>query len=133
MHRLPSETVLRRFRVASGLVILLWVSVPVVLGLLGYGIFHGEHEWLVYAGMAAGVGVGCSILIFMMGGRLRCPLCMVPTLQNRRCSKHRTAIKLFGSYRLRVAHSILFKDMFRCPYCGEPTAMEVRDRHGRKR
>ena len=29
---------------------------------------------------------------------------------------------------LRVALAILFKGSFRCPYCNEPTAMEVRDR-----
>jgi len=133
MHRLPSETVLRRFRIAAILVILMWLSVPVAFSLLGYGIFSGTHQWFVYAGIAVGAGLSCAVLNFMMGGRLRCPLCMVPPLQNRRCSKHRTALRLFGSHRLKVAHSILFKDHFRCPYCGEPTAMEVRERYGRRR
>jgi len=133
MHRLPSETVLRRFRIAAVLVILMWLSVPVTLGLLVYGIVSGDYQWLVFSGIAVATGLVCAILNFMMGGRLRCPLCMVPPLQNRSCSKHRTALRLFGSHRLKVAHSILFKDHFRCPYCGEPTAMEVRERHGRRR
>lgn len=131
MHRLPSDTVLRRFRIAAVLVILMWASVPAALGFLVYGIFHDEHNWLVIAAGVVFLGLFCSILNYMMGGRLKCPLCMVPPLQNRRCSKHRTAQKLFGSHRLKVAQSILFRDNFRCPYCGEPTTMEVRQRHGR--
>ncbi len=133
MHRLPSETVLRRFRIASVVVILMWLSVPAALGLLVYGVFRSEHEWLVYAGGAVGFGLACTVLNFLMSSRLKCPLCMMPPLQNRSCSKHRTALRLFGSHKLHVARSILFRDMFRCPYCGEPTAMEVRARGGRKR
>jgi DNA-directed RNA polymerase subunit RPC12/RpoP len=64
----------------------------------------------------------------LMGGRIRCPLCMVPPLQSRGCARHRTAEKTLGSYRLRVAKSILLAGSFRCPYCGEPTAMQVRQR-----
>jgi len=29
---------------------------------------------------------------------------------------------------LRVASAIMLKNEFHCPYCGEPTKMEVRDR-----
>jgi hypothetical protein len=118
---------------ASVFVLLLWMSVPVAVGLLGYGIFSGIDVWLIYAVVSAGVGLACVIFNFMLSGRARCPLCMVPPLQNRRCAKHRNALKLFGSHSLRVALSILFKDKFRCPYCGEPTAMEVRSRGGRRR
>ena len=31
-----------------------------------------------------------------------------------------------GSHRLRVALAILFKNQFRCPYCNESTALELR-------
>ncbi len=132
MHRLPSKSVLRRFRVASIVVILMWMSVPVAIGLLIYGILSGEHDRLVYAAISVGVGLCGAVFNFILSGRVRCPLCMVPPLLNRSCSKHRTALTLFGSHKLRVAHSILFKDKFRCPYCGEPTAMAVRERGGRR-
>ena len=133
MHRLPSKTVLRRFRIASAVVILMWISVPIAIGLLIYGILSGEHIWLVYAAISVGVGLFGAVFNLILSGPVRCPLCMVPPLLNRSCSKHRTALKLFGSHKLRVANSILFKGNFRCPYCGEPTAMEVRERGGRRR
>lgn len=131
MHRLPSHSIVRRFRVASLLVLLMFLSAPVALACIGYGFFSGEHRCLAIAGAVVAAGVFCMVLNFIIAGRLRCPLCMVPPLLNRRCSKHKEAKTLFGSHRLEVAQSILFKGSFRCPYCGEPTAMEVRERGGR--
>lgn len=128
MHRLPSHAVLRRFRIASLFVVLMFFSAPAALGCVLYGFVAGEHGWFAIAGMAVAAGLVCMTLNFIMGARLRCPLCMVPPLHNRRCSKHKSAATLFGSHRLSVAQSILFKDSFRCPYCGEPTAMQVRER-----
>ena len=126
MHRLPSSYTLRRFRIASTLVIMLFLMIPVIIGLLVSGIYLGENRWFLWAGISTGVALVCLLVNFSLGSRLRCPLCMVPPLVNRRCSKHREAARLFGSHRLKVAQSIMFKDSFRCPYCGEPTAMEVR-------
>lgn len=130
MHRLPSDSTLRRFRVASVILLVMWLCAPTALGMMGYGFFTRKHEWFGWGGLAVIVGIGCMLLVFMLSGRLRCPLCMMPVMQNRRCSKHRNAGKLLGSYRLKVAMTVLFKDSFRCPYCGEPTAMEVRQRGG---
>lgn len=128
MHRLPSHATLRRFRAASLLVILMFLSAPAALGFIFYGFIKGEHGWLAIAGGVVAAGLIFMVLNLVMSGRLRCPLCMVPVLQNRRCSKHKSAAALFGSHRLFVAQSILFKGSFRCPYCGEPTAMMVRER-----
>ncbi len=111
--------------------LLTFLLIPVFLGLLVAALVMGRNDWLAYAGIALAGCLICGLLNFMMSGRLRCPLCMVPPLLNRRCSRHRTAKKLFGSHKLRVAHSIIFKDSFRCPYCGEPTAMAVRERRMR--
>ena len=60
--------------------------------------------------------------------RARCPLCMTPVLADKSCAKHGNARSMLGSYRLRVAVAILFRNQFRCPYCGEPTVMQVRKR-----
>ena len=130
MHRLPSESTLRRFRIASAILIVMWICAPVVLGMLLYGFLTRENEWFAWAGLTVGLGLGCMLIVFMLSGRLRCPLCMMPVLQNRRCVKNRNVEKIFGSHRLKVAHGVLFEDSFRCPYCGEPTAMEVRKRGG---
>ncbi len=131
MHRLPSYSSLLRFRIASILLLLKFASFPAALGFLCYGFVSGEHIWMLWAGVAVVAGLGCMLTTFMMSNRLRCPLCMVPPLQNRRCSKHTNAATTLGSHRLRVALCILFIGSFRCPYCGEPTVMEVRQRGGR--
>lgn len=116
---------------ASLLVLLMVACVPVAAGFMYYGYHTEDHGWFLWGGVAAGAGVFLLVVNFVMSGKLRCPLCMMPPLQNRRCSKHRTVKRIFGSHRLSVAVSILFKDSFRCPYCGEPTVMEVRERSGR--
>jgi hypothetical protein len=104
------------------------LSAPLALGFLCYGFVSGEHIWMLWAGATVVAGLLCMFSAFIMSNRLRCPLCMVPPLQNRRCAKHNNVPTTLGSHRLRVALSILFIGSFRCPYCGEPTAMEVRQR-----
>lgn len=96
--------------------------------MFGYGYFAGHDEWLLYGGGAFGLGMVCLLMAWVVSARLRCPLCTMPVFQNRRCSKHRNAKPLFGSYRLKVAMTVLFQGRFRCPYCGEPTGMVARDR-----
>lgn len=122
---------MRRFRIASALVILMFLMVPVAIGFALGGLLLNEHRMFLFAAIAAALWLVCLVLNFAQNGRLRCPLCMVPPLQNRGCSKHRSAKTMLGSHRLKVAHSIIFADSFRCPYCGEPTTMEVRQRGGR--
>jgi hypothetical protein len=67
------------------------------------------------------------LLQWIMASRTNCPLCVTPVLANKSCSKNRHARQLFGSYRMRVATTILFRNLFRCPYCGELTALKVRE------
>lgn len=115
-----------RFRLSA---VLLWsvtLLIPVALGMLVYGLLiHHENFPLL--------GIGLVFFAIVLRGiqwilslRAKCPLCMVPSLSHCGCSKNRNARKLFGSYRLRVATTILFRNYFRCPYCGEPSVMEVR-------
>lgn len=131
MHKLPSSHTLRRFKFAALLVLLMFVMLPVAVGFAIGGVMLEEKRWFIFAGICVGVTLLCLAVNFILSGRLRCPLCMVPPMQNRGCSKHRTATTMLGSHRLKVASSIIFKDSFRCPYCGEPTSMEVRQRGGR--
>jgi hypothetical protein len=76
--------------------------------------------------------MGAAILSLILGWaisrRTNCPLCITPVLATKHCSKHRRARPLLGSYRIRVALSILFKNSFRCPYCNEDTSLQVRER-----
>lgn len=126
MHRLPSHSTVTRFRVASVLIVLAALLIPSSLGLIVWAMVSDSRERMLLGGILA---IAALLLIFcqwLVGARARCPLCLQPSLLRKSCSKHRTARRLFGSHRLRVAVSIMCRGHFRCPYCGEPTAMEVR-------
>lgn len=66
------------------------------------------------------------LVYFFSSSSFRCPLCRVTCMAANRCGKHRKARPLFGSYRMRVAMGIVFSGDFRCPYCGEPVALQQR-------
>lgn len=128
MHRFASSSIIFRLRAAAFLFCLKCLLVPVVVGLLVYSFVEHDRELTI---MAIGLGVLTAILLFvqwMVAVRARCPLCMTPVLANKRCSKHRNARTLLGSHRLRVSLAILFKGRFHCPYCHEPSVLEVRNR-----
>ena len=69
-------------------------------------------------------------MLASLAAKTRCPLCLTPVLATKGCSKHRNARTLLGSHRLRVAMSVLFKGRFYCPYCHEPSVLEVRQKRG---
>ncbi len=128
MHRFHSNSVIFRFKLASFLLCLKYILAPASLGVLGYSLVMGEHR-LVLVGYGLAVLAIVSILIqWIAGSRARCPLCMTPVLVKKECSKHRHSKPLLGSYRLPVALGILFRGKFICPYCHEPSVMEVRQR-----
>lgn len=129
MHRVQSTNALYKFRAASALLCLKYVMVAVVAGLLVCSVVW-RREDLTWSALGLGAAtLGLMIAQWLLGSQTRCPLCMTPVLAGKGCSKHRNARPLLGSHRFRVATSILFHDSFRCPYCNEPTAMQVRERH----
>ena len=128
MHRFSSQTPIRRLRLAAFLFLVAAVLIPLSVGWMARGVMQQSQMQV-----AIGFGLGVLGLLFVMlqtlvAHRVRCPLCMTPPLGSKSCQKNRKARPLFGSYRLRVACAVLAKDHFRCPYCGEPTLLEVRDR-----
>ncbi len=138
MHRLRSRHIVIRFKLASWTLVLKCLLVPAALILLGYALIEEDHKLACLAlGMAVST-VPLAIWQWMLSLQARCPLCLVPPVAHRDCTKHSSARPLFGSYRLRVANSVIFKNHFRCPYCGEFTTMETRAdrprsaRHGGK-
>lgn len=128
MHRLPSKSTLRKFRIASIVVLAAGLGPLLFFGFAIYGLVMRELYWVLIAAFCLAGGLLLLLLSFILSARLRCPLCMVPPLVRRGCSKHRDAERLFGSHRFKVATSIIFTNKFRCPYCGERTAMQVRNR-----
>ena len=131
MHSLPHEEQLFRYRVTAALLLLKWLIIPAALVFLGYSLVVGDRNQVHLALGLMGFALALLIVQWVLAARCRCPLCLGPPLARKACVKHRSATRLFGSYRLRVAHSIVWKGCFRCPFCGETTVMQVRQRrHG---
>lgn len=128
MHRLPSRAALVRFRLSAYLYVFGILTLIAGIGYLGYSIFIDHRAHIVIAGSVVVAGVLMLIFQWASASRARCPLCLTPSLARKNCSKNRNAKRLLGSYRLRVATSIMFQNHFRCPYCNEPTVLEVRQR-----
>lgn len=130
MHRFQSQSTITRFRVAAILICLQIFLVPAVVGALVYGLIYNDQR-LVYDTLTAAGGLILLMIVkWIVALRTRCPLCMTPVLATKGCAKHRRAKTVFGSYRLRVALAVLFRGSFFCPYCNEPSALEVRTRRG---
>lgn len=128
MHRLRSRSSITRMRFAAMLLCVKCLLFPAMLGLMLYALIMGNKPLIEIA--VGGLIVAGLVVIaqWILAQRTQCPLCMTPVLAKKSCMKHRSAKSFLGSHRLRVALAILFKGSFRCPYCNEPTAMEVRDR-----
>ena len=99
------------------------------LGLTGAILIHAliHYHWpYVMIGLClGGLTVLLAILEWLVAARTSCPLCRVPVLAPKKCARHWRARPLLGSYRLRVALAVLVRNSFLCPYCHEPTAIQL--------
>lgn len=128
MHRLPSRAALIRFRISAWFFILGFLLLISGIGYLGWSVFIAHNMHIIIASSIIGGGVACMIIQWISASRARCPLCLTPSMARKNCSKNRNAKRLLGSYRMKVATSIILHNNFRCPYCNEPTVLEVRQR-----
>jgi len=128
VHRLRSRAIIRRFRLAA---VLLWLNHLVILATVFfcvYLVFTNQPEYLKLGlGLLLVLPV-LTVLRWIISSRTNCPLCLTPVLGGKNCSKHRRARTFLGSYKLAVARSILTKNSFYCPYCHEPTVLELRQK-----
>jgi len=128
MHRPRSQSAIYRFRIVALLWFVGFLLFPIGGGLFVYSFIETDNilTWIaIILIILAGIMLIAQLLI---SSRTYCPLCMVPVMANLSCAKNRHARKLFGSYRTYVAGEILFRNSFRCPYCNEPTALQVRSK-----
>ena len=132
MHRLPTKSAIWRLRFASLLIWLCCLSFPLVIAAFAYAVLLRSREMVDIAIISLVGFVFLAIFQWIISLQTKCPLCMMPVLSSRTCSKNRKAKKLLGSYRLHVAGSILTRNYYRCPYCGEPTELAVRARGARR-
>ena len=128
MHRFQSKSTITRFRFASLMICGLCLMLPLVVVVLADAVFRNDPRQIVVAMGLGGLTVVVGILQWVVASRTRCPLCMTAVLAKKGCSKHRNAQTFCGSHRLRVALAVLFRGSFTCPYCHEPSVMEVRHR-----
>ncbi|GAA5118350.1 hypothetical protein JIN84_16130 [Luteolibacter yonseiensis] len=133
MHRFQTKSAIIRLRFAAFFLGLLWILIPAAGGILVYSLVENDKTLTLVAMGVALAAICVMIIQWILAARTRCPLCLTPVLAVKRCSKHRNAKRLLGSYRLRAALMILFKGRFHCPYCNEPSVLEVRERHARGR
>ena len=131
MHRFSHASMISRFRWSSFLFILRHVLLAAGLLMLGHAVYVDDRDRVFWGVGVLGASLVTALLQWILAARVRCPLCMTQVLAHKSCSRHRSARTLLGSHRLRVSVTVLFRGYFRCPYCGEPTAMEVRRRRSR--
>lgn len=126
MHALPNARTVRRFQIAALLLLLKWLLVIVFVALFGYSLMWEKRELTCLALYLMGLCLLVSVSHWVISARARCPWCLVPSFSHQQCSKYRKARHFLGSYRLFVTLGVIFRGWFRCPYCGEPTAVAVR-------
>jgi hypothetical protein len=128
MHRLPFKISVVKFRVAAILLLVELAAFVAALGLLGYSVLLQRIE-LAYVGLdLLCLALLAALVQWIVGTGARCPLCRVPSLSSSQCSKNRKARHVMGSHRLYVALAVIVRGYFHCPYCGELTSIEVRQR-----
>jgi hypothetical protein len=102
------------------------LALPSGFVVMGMGVFHSmDSKVLAGAGICV-AGLLLYVAGWFVGVRARCPLCLIPPFHGKGCQKERRVKRLFSSYRLKVATDVLFKNYFRCPYCGETTKVASR-------
>ncbi len=128
MHRFQSRSVVTRLKLAALLMCLKWFLAPAAIAIFIYSLIYKMEYLTLVAFSLAAASVLAGIFQWIFASRARCPLCMTPVLINKDCSRHRNAKRLMGSYGLRAALAITVKGNFRCPYCNEPSVLQVRER-----
>jgi hypothetical protein len=127
MHYPCSISEVFRFRFAAFMLFGNYLLAFLIIGLLAQSTLTDNFD-LTLVGLALVIPFFVLLVIqWIVASRTGCPLCRTPVLALRSCIKHRRARSFLGSHRLRVALAVLFKNQFRCPYCNESTALEVRE------
>ncbi|HSP43962.1 MAG TPA: hypothetical protein VLO11_13900 [Luteolibacter sp.] len=130
MHRLPSSKAIVRMRITAILICLKCLAAPLSAAVFIYGFVQNDDAKIIAGLVLVFVTVLLVIAQWLFAARTHCPLCITPVMMSKGCAKHRHARRFLGSHRLHVALSVLFTGGFRCPYCGEPSVLEVRERGG---
>lgn len=126
MHKLPNKTSIIRFRVAALMVCVKTLLIFATILVYACSFITQLQELATIGLLLAGSIVILFPIRLAITSTCQCPLCRVPVLSGKGCSKNMKAKSFLGSYRLRVALQILLKNRFRCPYCNETTEIKSR-------
>lgn len=126
MHKLPNKTSIIRFRVAALMVCVKTLLIFATILVYACSFITQLQELATIGLLLAGSIVILFPIRLAITSTCQCPLCRVPVLSGKACSKNMKAKSFLGSYRLRVALQILLKNRFRCPYCNETTEIKSR-------
>lgn len=121
MHRPRSHHMARSMKLGAWLLYLFFLSSLAFTIVLIYVLVQDKRELLPYTFAILACDLAFLISFRLTTSSTRCPLCMAQIYRSRSCQRNQRARKVFGSYRLRVAGSIILTNAFICPYCGEPT------------
>jgi hypothetical protein len=127
MHHPRSISAARRLRIASLLLLANRILILAGGGMLLGSISASNHHLMVIGSILVAISLVLIIAQWIAASRAGCPLCRTPVLAPMSCVKHRKARRLLGSYKLRVALSIMFMERFRCPYCNEARGSRIPD------
>lgn len=126
MHHPRHAYTIRNLRIAAFLFCFIKVVAGTAVVMLVTALVQNDPRLSLASLGVLGLALLLSFVQWIYASSAKCPLCMMPVLSRKGCSTHRLVGQLLGSRRLRVAHSILLKGHFRCPYCNEPTAIRLR-------
>jgi len=133
MLLLPSRFAVLRYKLSAWGWILLSLLIPCAMAMACYTMFVMERAPAGIALKLIGVAALLFLVHWVLSLRARCPRCLTGSFTRRSCSRHGSARSLLGSHRLRVAVSVVFRNHFQCPYCGELTAMKARTAQSSRR
>lgn len=128
MHRPRHAHTIFSAQMAALLLCVNRVVIIATMGMLVASMLTANVGWMIRALVLAGSAVVITIIQWIFASSAKCPLCMMPFLSSKGCSRHRHARSFAGSHRFPVALGVLFKGRFRCPYCNEPTLLELKGR-----
>jgi hypothetical protein len=126
MHRLPSQYSVTRFQLAALLLLVKCLLFPASAVILCLSLCVGSRNLTAFAIVLLVLILPVALLQWLIANRARCPLCIGHPLAHKSCAVHRDTRRLFGSYRLLVALTVIFLGRFHCPYCGESTLIAIR-------
>ena len=126
MHSFRSKTEILRFTLGAWALFLIWALMPGAVFLMIVAGWTFCPRWTLWCALALSAICLLGLTWLIVSYRARCPLCVAKPLFPNRCSLNRKTRVWFGSFRLPVAASIVFRRRFRCPFCSETAALRIR-------